>query len=31
MYRLLVVSLLVESDVPFVSCVLAGGERCTVC
>ena len=31
MYRLLVVSLLVESDVPFVSCVLAGGERCSVC
>ena len=29
--RLFAVSLLVESDVPFASCVLADGERCTVC
>ena len=31
MFRLLAVSLLAESDVPFASCVLVEGERCSVC
>ena len=31
MHRLLAVSLLIESDVLFVRCVFAGGERCAVC